>query len=506
MLKTHKIHTDFAHSEKSCVAVIGSGFSGLSAAAYLAKAGCIVNVYEKNAEIGGRARQLTSSGYTFDMGPSWYWMPEVFEQFFSDFGYKASDFYELEQLDPGFTIVFGKQEVMNVPADYTALEELFESIEPGSAKQLALFLEEAAYKYRTGMNKLVHKPGLSLMEFADWDLIKGAFKLQVFTSFSKHIRRFFKDQRLITLMEFPVLFLGAMPEDTPALYSLMNYAGLKLGTWYPKGGFGKVIEGMQKVCEAQGVVFHIDSPVNHFQVVDGQIDHISTKYGDSHYDGVIASADYHHVEEQLLDPAFRNYDANYWSKRVMAPSSLIFYLGVTRRIEKLEHHTLFFDADLKLHAVEIYKDPKWPTKPLFYVCCPSKSDDNVAPKGHENLFILMPLAPGIEDTDALREEYFSQIMERLEDYTCVPIRTALDYKKSYCVKDFKADYNSFKGNAYGLANTLMQTAHLKPSIKNKKVKNLFYAGQLTVPGPGVPPSIISGKVSAQLLIQYLNHK
>lgn len=493
-------------SEKPSVAIIGSGYSGLSAAAYLAKSGCTVNVYEKNTDIGGRARQLFSNGYCFDMGPSWYWMPEVFEQFFNDFGYQASDFYELEQLDPGFTVVFGKQEVMNVPASYMELEILFESIEPGSAKQLALFLEEAAFKYRTGMNKLVHKPSLSLLEFVDWDLIKGAFKLQVFTSFSKHVRRFFKDQRLITLMEFPVLFLGAMPEDIPALYSLMNYAGLKLGTWYPKGGFGKVIEGMQKVCEAQGVIFHTDSPVSHFQVADGRIDRISTKYGDSHYDGVIASADYHHVEEQLLDEEYRNYDTDYWAKRVMAPSSLIFYLGVTRRIEKLEHHTLFFDADLKLHAQEIYKNPKWPTRPLFYVCCPSKSDDSVSPEGHENLFILMPLAPGIEDTEALREEYFGLIMERLEDYTGVDIRVSLDYQKSYCVKDFKGDYNSFKGNAYGLANTLLQTAHLKPSIKNKKVKNLFYAGQLTVPGPGVPPSIISGKVSAQLLIQYLKHK
>jgi len=505
MLKYNNIN-DLTDGEKPIVAVIGSGFSGLSAAAYLAKSGCSVNVYEKNAETGGRARQLVADGYTFDMGPSWYWMPEVFENFFNDFGYKASDFYELIQLDPGFTIVFGRQDILNIPADYQALEALFESIEPGSAKQLGLFLDEAAFKYRTGMNKLVLKPGLSLLEFADWDLIRGVFKLQVFTSFSQHVRRFFKDQRLITLMEFPVLFLGAMPEETPALYSLMNYAGLKLGTWYPKGGFGKVIAGMQKVCEEQGVVFHTDSAVTGLKVSDGKINEINTRYGNTTYDGVIASADYHHIEEQLLGPELRNYNADYWDKRVMAPSSLIFYLGVTRKIEKLGHHTLFFDADLKLHAIEIYKDPKWPTKPLFYVCCPSKSDDGVAPVGHENLFILMPLAPGMEDTEALREEYFGQIMDRLEDYTGQAIRAALNYKKSYCVKDFKADYNSFKGNAYGLANTLMQTAHLKPSIKNKNIKNLFYAGQLTVPGPGVPPSIISGKISAQLLIQYLNNK
>jgi len=506
MAKCFNVNTDLPLRKKLSVAVIGSGFSGLSSAAYLAKAGYSVNTYEKNADTGGRARQLISGGYTFDMGPSWYWMPEVFENFFNDFGYSASHFYELKQLDPGFTIVFGEQDVLNIPANYQALEELFESVEPGSAKQLARFLDEASFKYRTGMNKLVQKPGLSLLEFADWDLVRGVFKLQVFTSFSKHVRRFFKDERLITLMEFPVLFLGAMPEETPALYSLMNYAGLKLGTWYPKGGFGKVIEGMQKVCKAQGVVFNHDSAVTRLNVVNGKVTELSTKGSTTYYDGVIAAADYHHVEEKLIDTGLRNYDEAYWNKRVMAPSSLIFYLGVTQKIEKLGHHTLFFDADLKVHAREIYKEPQWPTKPLFYVCCPSASDDSVAPAGHENLFILMPLAPGIEDTEALREEYFEMIMQRLENYTGVAIRAVLDYKKSYCVNDFKSDYNSFKGNAYGLANTLMQTAHLKPSIKNNKIRNLFYAGQLTVPGPGVPPSIISGKVSAQLLIKYLNNK
>jgi phytoene desaturase len=494
---------DLSKVQKHAISVIGAGFAGLSAAAYLSKAGHHVNVYDNNTEKGGRARQHIANGYTFDMGPSWYWMPEVFENFFNDFGAKASDFYEIEQLDPGFTVVFGKQDILNVPANYLELQALFESIEIGSAKQLTLFLNEASYKYRTGMNSLVHKPGLSIMEFADWNLIRGLFKLEVFTSFSKHVRRFFKDQRLITLMEFPVLFLGAMPEETPALYSLMNYAGLKLGTWYPKGGFGKVIDGMCKVCEAQGVVFHANAPVTHLNVEKGKVAGIDVSNEYIPCDGVIAAADYHHVEQHLLDPAFRNYDQEYWDKRVMAPSSLIFYLGVTQKIEKLKHHTLFFDADLKVHAREIYKEPQWPVKPLFYVCCPSRSDDTVAPPGHENLFILMPLAPGLNDTESLREEYFSRILERLEDYTGMGIRTLLDYKKSYCVNDFKADYNSYKGNAYGLANTLMQTAHLKPSVKNKKVNNLFYAGQLTVPGPGVPPSIISGKISAQLLIQHL---
>lgn len=491
--------------EKPVIAVIGAGFAGISAAAYLAKEGYSVSVFEKNETVGGRARQLeTDNGYVFDMGPSWYWMPDVFEKFFNDFGHKASDFYELELLDPGFSVIFGQDDVMDIPADFNALCELFESIETGSALKLHKFLNEAEYKYKTGIERLVYKPGLSVFEFVDFDLIKGLFKLQVFTSFSNHVKKFFKHPKLIALMEFPVLFLGAMPEDTPALYSLMNYAGLKLGTWYPKGGFGKVIEAMKTVAEAQGVQFHLDEPVLELVIEDRKITCLTTASGKKMFNGVIAAADYHHVEEQLLGHNYRNYTADYWNKRVLAPSCLIFYLGVTTRVDRLKHHNLFFDEDLKQHAVEIYKEPQWPSKPLFYVCCPSKTDREVAPEGHENLFVLMPLAVGLTDNEDLRTVYFNRIMDRLECYTGTKIREQIDYHKSYCVSDFIADYNSYKGNAYGLANTLMQTANLKPSIKNKKIDNLFYAGQLTVPGPGVPPSIISGNVSALQLIKYFN--
>jgi len=491
--------------ERLQIAVIGSGFAGISSAAYLAKQGYEVHVYEKNSEIGGRARQLiTDNGYVFDMGPSWYWMPEVFERFFNDFGYKAEDFYELQLLDPGFSVVFGANDLLNIPANFEELCQLFESIEKGSAENLQKFLTEAEYKYKIGMEKLVYKPGLSLFEVADKDVIAGLFKLQVFTSFSSHVKKYFKDPRIIALMEFPVLFLGAMPEDTPALYSLMNYAGLKLGTWYPKGGFGKVIQAMIAVAKKQGVEFHTSEAVNSLEIQGKHIVKLTSEKGTKNYDGVIAAADYHHVEEKLLGYGYRNYSEQYWDNRVLAPSCLIFYLGVKTKVDRLNHHTLFFDEDLKQHSREIYKEAKWPSKPLFYVCCPSITDPTVAPNGHENLFILMPLAPNLKDPEAVREQYFALIMDRLEAYTGTPIRKNLDYEKSYCVSDFIADYNSYKGNAYGLANTLMQTANLKPSLRNKKIHNFFYAGQLTVPGPGVPPSIISGNLAAHQLIKYLN--
>ena len=492
-------------NEQKKIAVIGAGFAGLSAAAYLAKIGYDVTVFEKNETIGGRARQLkTEKGYLFDMGPSWYWMPGVFEKFFNDFGYKSSDFYQLRLLDPSFDVIFGKNDVLSIPENYQELGELFETIEPGSSKKLDAFMNEAEFKYKVGMDNLVYKPGLSLLEFADIDFLKGVFKLQVFTSFSTHVKKFFTHPKLIALMEFPVLFLGATPENTPALYSLMNYAGLKLGTWYPMGGFGEVIQGMKKVGENLGVKFHLGEPVSQLKVINKSINEVLTSKKSYTFDAVIAAADYEHVESKLLEEKFRNYKPKYWNSRVLAPSCLIFYIGVNKKIPKLHHHNLFFDEDLKVHAAEIYTNPQWPNKPLFYVCCPSKTDDNVAPVGHENLFVLIPIAPNLEDNEALRDKYFNMVMERLETYCDQDIRKAIDYQKSYCVQDFITDYNSYKGNAYGLANTLMQTANLKPSIKNKKLNNLFYAGQLTVPGPGVPPSIISGNVAAQQVNKYLN--
>jgi len=486
------------------VAIIGTGFSSLSAAIHLAHNGYEVNVYEKHDRPGGRARQYSAEGFSFDMGPSWYWMPDVFERFFADYGHQPSDFYSMSRLDPAFRMYFGKDDFIDVPDKQEDIYKLFESIEPGSAAQLEKFMEGAAYKYEVGVHDLVHKPSLSLFEFLDIKLAKGALKLELLNDFRSHVQKYFKNERLRTLMEFPVLFLGATPKNTPALYSLMNYAGLFLGTFYPKGGFFAVIKGMETLAKNLGVHFHYNANVSNIEINADKAVGINTDAGPATFDGIISGADYNYTEQKLLPKKYRNYSEEYWQGRTMAPSSLLFYLGVNKKVPSIKHHNLFFDQDFDAHAVEIYEKPKWPTAPLFYICCPSKSEDGVAPADSENVFILMPLAPGIEDTEALREEYFERILDRFENITGESIRDNIVYKKSYCVNDFVEDYNAFKGNAYGLANTLKQTAILKPSLKNKKLKNMFYTGQLTVPGPGVPPSLISGQVAAKEMIKYLS--
>lgn len=479
---------------KKKLAIIGSGFSGLSAAAYGAKSGYEVHVFEKHNGPGGRARQFTTNeGYVFDMGPSWYWMPDIIENFFTDFGYKAADFFELISLNPQFEIIFS-EEKLSVPKGYEQLKELFETIETGAGLQLEKFIKAAKFKYEVGMQEFVNKPCHSWSEFISLKIAKSAFQLDLLTDFRSYVAKYFKDEKLRMLMEFPVIFLGASPKSIPALYSLMNYGGYALGTHYPKGGFYELVKAMWKIGENQGVKFHFNQTVEKINVENNQVRSLSIN-GELHFfDAVIASSDYHHTET-LLDNQYRNYSELYWNTRTFAPSCLIFYLGIKEEIPNLKHHTLFFENDFNAHIDTIYSNKKWPDKPLFYCCCPSKTDDLVAPKGKENLFLLMPLAIGINDEEITREKYLAEMLTRIEKITGVSdLQSKIEYKRSYCVSDFVQDYNAFGGNAYGLANTLNQTAVLKPKIRNKKVKNLFYTGQLTVPGPGVPPSIISGKI------------
>ena len=484
------------------VTIIGSGISSLSAASFLGKAGYDVTIIEKNTTIGGRARQFKVDGFTFDMGPSWYWMPQVFENFYQQFGKTTSDFYNLKRLDPSYRVFWKDDSHTDIPSNLEELKNWFESLESGSSKKLESFLKDAEIKYKVGMEELVFKPSLSLLEFVNSKVFKGLVSMNLFSSFGKFIRGYFKNEKIIALLEFPVLFLGAMPNETPALYSLMNYADIKLGTWYPEGGMYKFIEAFETIAKENNVKFILNEEVMSFEKNDNEVSKVITSKNTYETDIVISGADYQHTDKKLLNGS-ANYSDKYWDKRVMAPSCLLFYIGVNKRLNNIEHHNLFFDESLEEHGKEIYKNPQWPSSPLFYLCAPSLTDASVAPEGCENLFFLMPIAPDLVDSESNREKYFKILLKRLEKRTGNDISDSIIFKKSFCIDDFKKEYNAFKGNAYGLANTLKQTAVFKPSMRNKKLKNFYYTGQLTIPGPGVPPSIISGEVVSKYILK--NH-
>jgi len=492
-------------NERKSIVIIGSGFAGLSAAAVLARAGNHVKVLEKNEQVGGRARIWESRGFKFDMGPSWYWMPDVFDDFFALFGKRSSDFYNLVRLDPSYRVFF-EHEVIDLPAGTEDLENLFEKIEEGAAAKLRKFLSLARYKYETGMKEYVFKPSASIFEFLNPTLLVQGIRLQLLKSMAGHVRDYFTDPRLVSILEFPVLFLGSTPEHIPALYSMMNFADMSLGTWYPLGGMHGIVKAMVAICTAEGVEFEVNAEVTAIEVANGKAVRAKTSQGDYEADFFISGSDYEHTDQVLLPVGARNYSEKYWEKRVLSPSALIYYVGFNRRIDGLKHHNLFFDRDFQLHAEEIYTLPQWPSDPLFYVCCPSLTDSGVAPAGCENLFFLMPIAAGLEDTEEKREEYFKRMLLRVETATGEKsLAEAIVLKRSYSVNDFIEDYHSFKGNAYGLANTLKQTAFLKPKMHSSQVRNFLYTGQLTVPGPGVPPAIISGRVAASEAAWYLKN-
>lgn len=482
------------------IKIIGSGFSSLSAACYLAKNGHQVTVLEKNTTVGGRARQFKKDGFTFDMGPSWYWMPDVFDRFFADFDKKTSDYYELIKLNPAYRVYFGIDDFISIADNLDEIVAAFEKIEVGSGSKLQAFIADAKSNYDIAIKDLVYRPGVSPLELIT---VQTAKKVgQFLSTISRDVRKIFKNQRLIQILEFPVLFLGAKPSDTPSFYSFMNYADFGMGTWHPKTGMHNVVAAMETLAKSLGVTFVTNANIDKIIVENGTATAISINGKIEKADIVLSGADYHHTET-LLDEKYRAYSEKYWESRVFAPSSLLFYVGFDKKIENISHHALFFDVDFDQHARDIYDEPRWPKDPLFYANFPSKTDPTSAPTGMESAFFLVPLAPGIEDTETLRDAYFDKILQRFEDLTQQDVRKNIIFKESFCKNDFIDQYNSYKGNAYGMANTLLQTAFLRPKLKSKKVKNLFFTGQLTVPGPGVPPALISGKLVSELIEKQL---
>lgn len=479
--------------------IIGSGFSSLAAACYLAKEGNKVSVFEKNSSLGGRAQQFTANGFTFDMGPSWYWMPDVFESFFADFNKKPSDYYSLEKLNPGYRVFFENETHFDVSEDLNTIISDFEKIEKGSGKKLNEFIHNAKKNYEIAIKDLVYRPGESILELIT---PQTALKIdQFFSNIKRDVRKKIKNKNLQQILEFPVLFLGAKPSDTPSFYSFMNYADFGLGTWQPKNGFFDVVQAMVKLGTELGVTYHTNATISKIIIENNAATGIEINNEISKADVVLSGADYHHTET-LLPNENRQYSEAYWNKKTFAPSSLLFYVGFDKKLENVCHHNLFFDSDFEKHAVEIYDHPEWPSEPLFYANFTSLTNKETAPEGCENGFFLIPIAPDLEDTEEVREIYFEKIMSRFELITKQSVRKNIIFKKSFCVKDFKSEYNSYKGNAYGMANTLLQTAVLRPKLKSKKVKNLYFTGQLTVPGPGVPPALISGKLVSQLIKKY----
>jgi phytoene desaturase len=477
--------------------VIGAGFGGMAAAALLAKDGHDVTVLEKNDQPGGRAIVWNEKGFIFDMGPSWYLMPDVFEKFFAAFGKKPKDYYKLIRLNPAYRIFFDKDEIVDVSPDLEKNLQLFEQYQPGGREQIKKYLEAAEYQYTVAMNEFIYKEYRHLWDFFSLRLLSKGSKLHIFTSLDRYAQRYITDPKLRKILEYTMVFLGGTPFDTPALYSLMSHVDFNLGVWYPDGGFGALARGFQCLAVEQGVKFEFNCEVEKINVTNGSVTGVKTPKESMSADLVIANADYPYAEMNLLEPSQQTYSKNYWAKKAIAPSALLMYLGVEGKIKSFAHHNLYFAPDWEEHFRTIFHEPRWPENPSYYVSCPSKSDSTVAPTDSENLFVLIPVAAGLEDTPQIREKYFTKTMDHLETLTGENIKDRIIVKRLFAHKDFTDSYHAYKGTALGLAHTLGQTAVFRCSHQSKKVKGLYYTGHYTHPGIGVPMVIISSQIIAQ---------
>jgi phytoene desaturase len=481
------------------IVVLGAGVGGLASAAVLAKQGFKVVVLEKNADIGGRARVWEEGGYRFDMGPSWYLMPDVFESFFGYFGRQVSDFYELKRLDPAYRVVF-EDEVLEIPAQKEKTLELFDRLEQVGGSKLKDYLEKSEQRYKVASKKFINRRFESLWQLWSPSLIVEAWRLKLWQSLQNYVYKSFGSEKARKILLYPSVFLGTHPAMTPAFFSLMNHIDMNMGVWYPLGGMGKIVEALKQLCVEQGVELVTDAEVVQVQIKDGYVNRLMTKQGEQHLAaGVVVNADYAHFETELIGPEYRTYSSSYWRSSKLAPSALIFYWGMSKKLEGLSHHNLMFKNDWEAHFASIFENPHWSEQPSYYICTPSKSDLQVAPKGGENLFVLIPAASGLDDDDEIRQKYRQMVIADVSKMVGEDIEPLIKVERIFGQSDFGADYHAYQGTALGLAQTLGQSLVWRPQMQSKKVKNLFYAGQYSHPGIGVPMCLTAGRLVGELV-------
>ena len=490
-------HIHFLKIMSKKVIIIGSGFGGLSSAALLAKAGYEVTVLEKNKTPGGRAMQFSEKGFIFDMGPSWYMMPEVFERYFAHFSKTPSSFYKLVHLNPHYRIFFSKDDVLDMLPNKEKNFEAFEKIEPGSVEKITQYLEKSKELYEIAMKYFVYKNYDSVFDMFDMKFAGVATKMPVFSTMNSYISKYVTDDRLKKILLYTTVFIGGVPDNTPALYTLMSHIDFNVGVFYPMGGMFSIVQALVDLCNEQKVTIKLGTAVDKINVKAGKAVSVTACGKEYEADIILSNADMPHTEMALLDEQYQTYTKKYWEKKTIAPSAFILYLGVKGKIKNLQHHTLFFTYDWEKHFADMYRKPEWPDEPSMYICCPSKTDQSVAPKGDENLFVLVPIAPGLPDTPEIRTRYETKIIDILEETLGESIQDRLVVKKSLSINDYKSLYNAYQGTALGLAPNFFQTAFFRPNNFSKKVKNLYYVGQDTVPGVGVPMALISAELAVE---------
>lgn len=487
------------------IVVVGGGIGGLATAGLLARDGHSVTLLEKNSQLGGRANLLATQGFRFDLGPSWYLMPDVFETFFAQFNTHPSKHLDLREIEPQYRIFFSDKSHVDISRIVAKTRAIFEEIEPGAGAALDQYLVEAQRKYNISVEQVLYKNVDTFFDFFSWKMLKEGRNLNALESMDSYVSKFFKSEKLQQIIQYTLVFLGGSPSNLPALYSLMTHVDFNQGVYYPMGGFYEVVKVIAGLAEEAGARLRTNAPVEKIITDGDRVVGVQVAGRLLKADVVIGNADYVHLEDLLDDQSKRAYSHKYWNKQTLSPSAFLVYLGVKGKLPKLQHHNIYFGENWIEHFDDIFAGKSWPQHPSLYINMPSKTDSSVAPKGHENLMILVPTAAGLRETPLWREQYAQFIIKYVEEQIGIALSEKIVFQKIFSVTDFKQQYNSYKGNALaGSAQTLLQTGIFRANNKHKHLKNLFMAGAYTTPGIGVPPTLISAHLARDRVRAYLN--
>ena len=495
--------------------VIGGGVAGLASATLLAQEGHSVTLFERHERVGGRAGTLERDGFRFDTGPSWYLMPSAFDHFFQLLGTSTREQLDLRRLDPGYRVFTEpdaqgeRAPAVTVPAGAHAVRALFERLEPGSAQRVDEYLASAREAADFAERYFLYNPFTRLGKLATPELIKRVPHLTRLLSQSLEtwVNERFCHPVLRQILQYPAVFLGTSPAEAPAMYHLMSALDLDQGVQYPMGGFWQFVSRLERLAIEAGVEIVTDAEVTGINTHRRRVQSITWRRRAEHValaDVVVSAADLHHTETQLLVRADQSYPEEWWEKKKSGPGAIIVMLGVEGKLPQLPHHSLFFTTDWQSNFEAIFgANTRVPDPASVYVCKPSATDAGVAPKGCENLFVLVPVPAdtdlghgGPDGTgDGLVEMVADRVIDQVAGWAGIhDLRSRIRVRHTLGPADFADDYASWRGGMLGPAHTLTQSALFRPQNQSRRVKGLYYAGATTAPGVGVPMCLISAEL------------
>ncbi len=489
--------------ENPTALVIGAGIGGIATAARLAQRGYRVTVVEKCERGGGRCDCLIKEGHYFDTGPTLFLMPEIFTQAFADLGERIEDHLNLRRIDPSYHIHFSDGSTVTLTSNLNAMQAQLEAIEPGSFGGYLRYLNEGHLHYHLVLSRIVGRNFHHLLEYFNPQNLMLIFKLKALAKHSDNVGNYFSDHRLKTAFTFQDMYMGLSPYEAPATYSLLQYAELAGGVWFPLGGMYRIVEALTSIAEKNGVRFMYNAPVEQINTNGRQATGVTLADGRQiEADTVVANADLTYVYRHLLPDEGA---AKRLERKKYTCSTVTFCWGVDKQYPQFGSHNLFIASDFRQSLNHIFQDLTLPDEPSFYVHAPTRVDSSLAPKGQDTLTVVVPVghiddaAP--QDWEAIRKRARQLVLQRLAEIGAEDLAEHIKFEVSFTPRDWQSRYNLTKGSSHGLSHTFSQVGYLRPKNRHARYRNLYFVGTSTHPGTGLPSVLISARLTTERILQ-----